>query len=689
MGKHFLRENDPMCRALSLRCLQTIVFSAAALLMVAGMCVGNLQAQDARPIPAPSITPRGIPQDWSNRHVVYTRNGSFEEMVKVRDDPRFINSVRRWNMQEHTNQAKVAGATGLIKRKNSKVDWSVNLGHFAGMAIGETPAKYTFNPIAPPSCSDFVVFTINAGTHVAVGTQANLVGITNLYSGSSPTGICGTHPTFLFSYAIGSNGSGLSPVISVNGSKVAWVETPLSGSNANAILHVTTWAAGQGTNATVTSVGIGSGSSDIALDYTNFTVSGTSCPATTSSTNTNSDLYVDYANDAGYIGADNGILYHISGIFGGTPTVDFCIATGSFTGLLGAAVYDAANSEVYISDPSSVYAYTVGASSFTSAGSYQYGANGSIVTSGPLLDSFNGFVYMFSAEDAATGHTSMTQLPTSLASALVVVPLGPATTSAYPVLFNGDFDNNYLTNGPAVSGSTLYTCGTDSTNTAAQDLYAIGFHPGTGVAMFNPVMKANTNVNPGGGNGICSPITEFYDGATDRIFVGMGDVGATDGANVVTMWDVTTQLTDGVPLSLSAVAPSGADAVYTGTITGGGANAFAGLQFVVTGFTGPAAVDNGTYICTQSTATTLTLANATAVAVTAPGTAVAQTTPTASSAADYFGGTTGFAIDNNAIGTTQAESIYFSTLAPIPAGDTFRCFANHFCAVKLTQSLLQ
>jgi hypothetical protein len=597
----------------ALRCLQTIAFCAAAVLMVVGICLGNLQAQDARPIPAPSVAPRGIPEDWSNRHVIYTRNGSFEDMVKVRDDPRFINSVRLYNMRAHPNQTKQAGATDLFKKKNSKVDWSVSLGHFAGMAIGETPAKYTFDPIAPPSCSDFVVFTINVPSgNVAAASQGNLVGITNLYSGSTGD-LCGTRPTFLFSYAIGSAGSGLSPVLSLDGSKVAWVETPLGG---NAILHVTTWVAGQGSNATVESVPVGTGgSSDVALDYTNPLVS-TSCAVTKSTTNTNSDLYLDYANDAGYIGADNGILYHISGVFSGTPTVDFCIANPNAPSLLGAAVYDAVNSEVYISDPTTLYAYSVGSSSFTSAGSYQYGATGSTVTSGPLLDSLNGFVYMFSAEDAEqpTAHTSMTQLPASMASPLVV-QLGPANTSTDKVLFNGTFDNNYLTNGPAVPGSTLYTCGTDSTNKAAQDLYAIGFHSGTGVAMSTPVMTANRNVNTLDKTGTCSPITEFYDGTTDRIFVGMGDpdyqANGDDGADIVTMWDVTTQLTD------------------------------------------PTA------------------------------------TPTAMSAANYLGGTTGFAIDNNAIGTPQAESIYFSTLAPIPSGDTFRCFADHFCAVKLTQSLLQ
>jgi hypothetical protein len=63
-------------------------------------------------------------------------------------------------------------------------------------------------------------------------------------------------------------------------------------------------------------------------------------------------------------------------------------------------------------------------------------------------------------------------------------------------------------------------------------------------------------------------------------------------------------------------------AVYTGTITGGGSNAFAGLTFVVAGFS--AANNNGSFIATASTTTTLTLANAFATAVTAAATATTE-----------------------------------------------------------------
>jgi hypothetical protein len=624
------------------RFAQQVVFCVGTLFML----TGTPYAQAALPIPAPSMAHSGMPVDWSTQHVIYTRNGSVEDMLKVRDDPRFMNSLLLHYMREHSNQTAQPASIGLSeagldenrlgedssgddtqelppqppwdwrkhhhtpprKNKHSKRDWAVSLGPTAGMSLGETPAKYSFNPSAAPSCSDFVVFTIAASA--AVGAQADLVGLTNLYSGTSPTGMCGTAPTFLFSYAIGAPTglSVLSPVLSLDGTKVAWLENRLVTvshiTKTHAFLHVTTYVAGQGTNATGGSVAIGSGgSSDVAIDYTSVAHSG--CSASVNS-NTTSDLYVDYPSDTGYVSADNGILYHISGIFRGTPTFDFCIPvnTSVAEGAMSGAVYDEVLSppEVFISDSQKLYAYSVGAASYTLAASKTY-ADGILTGPGPLLDAFNGYVYMFSAADTS-GNTSMTQLPTSLASA-VVVSLGPASTYGYPILLYGTFDNTYYNDGPFNSASTLYSCGADSTNSAAQDLFAIGFIPTTGVANTTPVMLGNTNINPGDGNGICSPIIEFFDGTKDRIFVGMGDFLTTGGASVVTMWDVTTQLTS------------------------------------------------------------------------------ASDTPTAS-ATGYLGGTTGFTIDNNASGTAQAESVYFSTLLAISTTDT--CGTGNYCAVKLTQS---
>lgn len=68
--------------------------------------------------------------------------------------------------------------------------------------------------------------------------------------------------------------------------------------------------------------------------------------------------------------------------------------------------------------------------------------------------------------------------------------------------------------------------------------------------------------------------------------------------------------------TLTSVAGSGA---YTGTFSGGASNAYAGLVFTVTGFTINA--NNGTWVATGSSATTLTLANSASVSETHAATA--------------------------------------------------------------------
>jgi len=625
------------------RFVQKAILCVTALLMV----TGTMYAQDTLPIPATSTPHSGGPEDWSNRHIIYTRNGSVEDMLKLRDDPRFLNSMLQHYIREHRSPIGQPATAGLneagwgknslsedtsgadtlglqplapsdpikyrpIRRprnKHSKVDWSVSLGPTAGLPIGETPAVYTAN-YAVPSCSnDFAVYTINAAAAVGTPGQANLVGLTNLYSNGAGTGFCsGTNPSFLFSYAIGTGGSPLSPVPSLDGTKIAWIENRTA---THAYLHITKWVANQGASATYPAAVTGAfsngtcipaGSScDRAIDYTASTYPG--CSTAFTAANGHSDLYVDYPSDSGFISANNGLLYHVKNIFSTTisPTVDFCVPVNpTFEATPSAAmsgpVYDSLLNEVFITDSEKIYAYHVNASASTPnflpafPASYTYGNILSLFNyqtgPGPLLDAFNGYLYVFSGYDA-NSNTSVTQLPTSLASA-VTVTLGPKSTNPNPILFYGAFDNNYFTNGPKSALSTLYSCGTDSTTTNAQDLFAISFNAITGLANTTPAMSSNKNVNPGGNNGLCSPITEFYDGTNDRIFVGMGAAGANSGANVVTMWNVNTQLTN-------TSGPGGTMPTYTAVAT------------------------------------------------------------------NYMGGTSGTAADNNASGTAQAENVYFST----------------------------
>jgi hypothetical protein len=598
------------------------VFGLGALVLVTGM----LCAQEARAPEAGATSRMATMQDWSSSRVIYTRNASDEDVVKLKRDPRYMQSVVQHYLREHGGLIEQTGAEGLddfspatpwepiqyppfspLKSKHSKVDWSYSLGPTAGMAMGETPAVYTAN-YASPSCSnDFVVYTINASP--GVGTQANLVGLNNLYSNGAGTGFCSgiTGPTLLFSYAIGSGPSPLSPVLSLDGTKIAWIENRTAN---DSYLHVTIWTANNVGSATwpiaVTST-FSNGtcstpgtSCDFAVEYTNATYPG--CPTAYVAGNTHSDLYVDYNSNTGFIAANNGLLYHIKNMFSSTasPAVDFCIPVNSSfetanSSAMSGPAYDVLTNEVFITDSEKIYAYTVNASAttpnFALAASYPYGnaaSNYKYPTGpGPLLDVVNGYVYVFSTYDAA-GKTSVTQLPVSLGSS-VPVELGPKSTNASPILFYGAFDNNYYTYGPKSALSTLYSCGTDQTTATEQDLFAISFNSTSGLANATPAMSYNKNVNPGGTAGLCSPLTEFYDGTNDRLFVGMGQPGSAGGSNVVTMWNINSQLTN-----TSGV--GGTMPTYTAEATG------------------------------------------------------------------YLGGASGMSADNNATGTAQAENIYFSTL---------------------------
>lgn len=76
----------------------------------------------------------------------------------------------------------------------------------------------------------------------------------------------------------------------------------------------------------------------------------------------------------------------------------------------------------------------------------------------------------------------------------------------------------------------------------------------------------------------------------------------------------------GATLALTSVSVSGTTTTYTGTITGGAANAFAGFRFLISGFTNQS--NNGVVLVTSSTATTLVCTTLTQINENASATAV-------------------------------------------------------------------
>src|SRR5215470_6525664 len=257
----------------------------------------------------------GVPIDWSHRHVIFTNGASPEVAAATARDPR---SWINWMQRSSILFQKPVGTFPLpaaAKTRRTHIDWAISLGPNGGVPIAEAPAKFSFddsgNLTFPASCNnDFVVFPI-AATPVA-GGQANIVALRNLYTGttssSCPNGpnAAGnlTAPTFMWSYAVGTGPLELSPALSLDGKQVAFVEA-----STRPMFDVLTWAAGQGTDATH-SVAPGGGSSVTRLDYTNITSAG--CSKNPVATNNNSSPYIDYGNNAAFVGADNGVLYHIA-----------------------------------------------------------------------------------------------------------------------------------------------------------------------------------------------------------------------------------------------------------------------------------------------------------------------------------------------------------------------------------------
>ena len=119
-------------------------------------------------------------------------------------------------------------------------------------------------------------------------------------------------------------------------------------------------------------------------------------------------------------------------------------------------------------------------------------------------------------------------------------------------------------------------------------------------------------------------------------------------------------------LNFSSVAASvGDSAVYTGSFAGGSGNAYAGYSFIVAGFAN--AGNNGNFACTASTATTLTLVNAHAVAET--HVALANQVPQYTDTNVFPGKSYSYEITAVSGGVESADSLGIES-APVPYGPT-------------------
>jgi hypothetical protein len=538
--------------------------------------------------------------DWSSRHLIYSGRPTGLNAWAATQDPRYLRhhsiyGTRESSWEEHWAPGDWFDRHGrwpFRRPEESPLqrDWQLALGANAttGNPAGDFsyPAKFSFDVNAAPSCvNDFVVFP--TGLSGATGSQASIVAINQLYSGSGSggTGICGSgQPSVRWAYNTNLTGDtgGLiysSPVLSIDGSKVAFVETPASGSGA-AILKVLKWVSGQGTvGAAVAPTPIATGN-----PWSTCPVTGTSCLFSLAFSNSvpdsNSSPFYNYGNDSLYVGDDAGKLHKFTGIFNGTPAEvttggwPFTIAAGNY---LTGPVFDAVSGNIFVSDGSLVssaatrlhYVRETGSAVGTCVSGITLPCIGtpSLVVSQtadfgvfdpPIVDQTSQRVFVFTGIDLS-GNGSVIQANTALGGSV-----NTAVQSGNFQMFSGAFDKNY--NAGNYSTGFLYVCGTNPTT-----LFRIGFNS-SGV-MNSTKAAGSVDLQATNSGGYCTPATEFLNGTNDFLFFGMYDDGAFTGCstgclvslNLTTMtWPPNVSAFSSLPIT------NGLSGIVVDNVGGGG-----------------------------------------------------------------------------------------------------------------------
>lgn len=449
----------------------------------------------------------GFPQDWTQNHIVFTRNGLLQHPEVISSEPRIVHqAMQRWRSGQ--TQLPPGAEQASASLAEPQRDWNVSL-NLGRVAANMFPAKYSFDPAKPPDCAnDYVVFGLS---RVGAANQANLIALNNLYSGSAPAGLCGAAPTVKFAYNISTVAAGrilTSPTLSLDGTKIAFVESGNIAGNPTSIFHVLTWAtgAGNGTAANAPAVpGVGNTAVMTSLTFA-------------AALDTRSSPWVDYKTNTAYVGADDGRIYKINNVFSGTPTLagapwpvtisnNVRASSPVLDNRLGQLLVGSQNGTLYAINITNgtVRSLVVGRSGGTNPG----------ILHGPVVDVVNATAFVVSANDGTSG--VLVQVDTVAMSQKAKARIGLASRSGTAVsLFQPALSNDYYTS-PA--SGVIRVCGTGAADITPWQ-YAFGF---TGITLntvpaFSAQLLTSTAAR-------CTGWTEFFNpnvsGGTDFFFFGL------------------------------------------------------------------------------------------------------------------------------------------------------------------------
>ena len=352
------------------------------------------------------------------------------------------------------------------------------------------------------------------------------------------------------------NGIGNSPVLSLDGKKVAWVEntTPLTfhvltigtkGDNGSSVL-------GPVIPCTIITDGVSS-STCHGNNPANNNAVDVRVTLGTAPNDRHSSVFVDYTNDVGYVGPDDGNLYKVTGVFTGAPTLagapfPLQVSLTSNGKVLTSPVLDSITQRIFIgtgdglikmvrlsaSDPctGAVPAPCVDTmvANLNSTGSHA-------IIDPPIVESVNGSLFVFLNDNGAQNFALM-QADTSLSLASQVIVTAGANTGQ--PAHAGALDNAYLSwPGTGANTGHLYWCGTGGN--ANPQLWDIGFTGGRmNSSPANGPLALASNTNS------CSPVTEFFNpnlgsGGADMLFVSVQNgCSATVSGGCMRAFDITS-----------------------------------------------------------------------------------------------------------------------------------------------------
>ncbi len=489
----------------------------------------------------------GTPLDWSHRHVVFSRPANISQAIQIEREPRYWQQIARrsaaaqWRATAPEAQENLDRIIARLRRRTRRSpfqrDWAESLGPGASTGSAmypQFPAKYSYDiSVDSESCSDYVVYPTNVpgvtGTSFSVPGQPSIIAYQNLYSAGDGSGSCGFAPTIAWAY--NTNGAGdaagvvsASPVLSLDGTKVAFVESNAGGS----FLRLLRFKVGEGADITgalldtttpTNLLSSGSGWNACPNDGSSCMISLTFGTATA----VNSSPFYSFLTDELYVGDDAGVLHKFTGVFNGTPaevTAGWPITVDAGA-ILTPPVFDAVSGNAFVGDSKGVLSYVRDGGS--TVGSCATGtppclgattvliSDGSVpIVDSPMLDPTTGKVFAFVGD---TGANSVAILSVARAANVVqanvdLTGVARRSVGAFGApLHSGAFDNSYLNSSPPSITGFLYVCG-KTTSIDRPTLRRIAFATdGTLGAVGLQSLQVGSVL---GTAGQCSPITEIF-----------------------------------------------------------------------------------------------------------------------------------------------------------------------------------